>query len=268
MGNDKKTNLFIKMWEYFSTHRDILYITCIVVLSLILGYQCSRNSGLDNEVVRLENNIYAIRDTLTQYKDDNGRIIAERHAFQLTEKELRDSVSLLKTKNREYLSYINAHIGIRDTIEIPTYIDRPDTIYYADQGTIKFNRSDTFGKSKRELTVSIPYIFNDKLLTGTADVDMYHDIFVETMIEKDTKTGETYVRLISDYPYLSFNSGFGASILNSKSYERSLRKTKGIGIAVGPSIGMGWDMMNKNISPTIGVSLTIGFTYTPRWAQW
>ena len=263
--------MFYEIWNFLKSKRDIIYIVGIVIISLFLYHQCDRNTILDKEVHRLENNIYAITDTLTQYKDDNGRIIAEKHAFQLTEKELRDSVELLKIKNREYITYINSNIGIRDTIHVPTYIERPfeiDSTYYADQGVIKFNNYETFGKSSRELSISIPYTFDNKLVTGYADVNLSQNIFVESMLERDKKNGETFVRLISDYPNLRFNDGMGVVISNSTSYEKSLRKTKGIGIGIGPSIGMNYDLGNKKIIPTVGVNLTIGFTYTPKFLQW
>lgn len=261
-------NILKMFWKKITSKRDYIYIFIISIFSLLMIHQCNNNESLNKEVNRLENNIYAITDTLTQYQDENGKIIAEKHAFQLTEKELRDSVNLLKIKNREYITYINTHIGIKDTVEIPTYISRTDTIYYADKGFIKFDKYDIFGKSSRELHVSIPYYYDDKLYTDNANVSMKHDIFVESMIERNTKTGETFVRLMSDYPNLTFNSGMGVFVSNSKSYEKEIRKTKGIGFSVGPNVGLSYDMVNQKIVPTIGFGVTIGFNYTPKWTQW
>lgn len=260
-----------KIWKFLTSKRDYMYILIIILISLSLMYQCNRNSSLNTEVQKLENNILALNDTLTQYQDENGRIIAEKHAFILTEKELRDSINLIKTKNREYLTYINTQIGIKDTIEVPTYIERPiepDTTNYIDEGVIKFDKYDLFGKSSRELHVQIPYTINDRLNTGNAGVDLYQNIFVESMLERDKSTGETFVRLMTDYPNAVFNSGLGVLVTNSKSYEKSIRKSKGIGIGIGPSVGIGYDLTNKKIVPTIGVSVTIGFTWTPKWTQW
>lgn len=263
--------IFKKIWNFLTSHKNIIYIISIIILSCLLINQCNRNSTIHNEINRLENNIYAISDTLKQFKDENNNIIAEKHAFQFTEKELRDSIKLLKDRNREYLAYINANIGIRDTVKIPTFIERPfeiDSTYYTDKGVIKFNKFDAFGKSNREFSVSIPYSIDSTLHTGAADVNMYHNIFVESVLERDKKTGESYVRLVSDYPYLQFNSGNGIIVTNSKEYEKNTRKTKGIGIGIGPSVGLGYDMLNHKIVPTVGVSVTLGFTYTPKWLQW
>ena len=273
--------MFKKIWDNIIKYRDAIYIFIVFIVSLFLISQCNKNDSLNKEVNRLNNNIYALTDTLTQYVDENGRHIAEKHAFQLTEKELRDSVELLKIKNREYLTYINTNIGIRDTIEVPTYIDRVeyvdryfssiDTIYnenITDKGYIRFDKSETFGKSSRSLYVSIPYYCDSLLHTGNANVDLTQNIYVESMIDRDTKTGETFVRLISDYPNLTFNSGMGVVVTNSNSYEKSMRKTRGVGLAIGPSFNVGYDWMNKRVVPTVGVSVTLGFTWTPKWLQW
>ena len=208
-------------------------------------------------------------DTLRVYKDDLGRTVGEKHAYQLTQKELLDSIDLIRKKNREYLSYINTSVGIRDTFEVLTYINRTerDTIYL-DNGHITFNQSDVFGKSKRDVSLDIPYWVDTELHTGKGNLNINNDIYVESWLERDTKTGETYVNLRSDYPNLTFNSGMGVQVTNANDYYKQMRKTKGIGLAIGPSIGVGYDLMNKRFAPTVGVSLTIGFTFTPKSFQW
>lgn len=260
-----------KIWNFIVGKRDIIYIIGIVILFLFLTHQCERNTQLNNEVHRLENNILAVSDTLTIYKDKYNRTVGEKHAYQLTQKELMDSVELLKTKNREYITYINTTIGVRDTVEIPTYIERiiyNDSTTIKEQGIISFHKSDTYGKSSRSFDVSIPYTFNDSLTTGNASVDLYQNIYVESMIERDTKTGETYVKLISDYPQITFNDGMGVLVSNSVSYEKSMRKTRGIGLSIGPNLGVSYDILNRRFVPTIGVGITIGFNYTPKILQW
>lgn len=248
---------------------NLFCIMISVVLCSLLIRQCNYNGELKNEIARQNNNILAITDSLNQYKDELGRNVAEKHAFQLTQKELRDSIGLLKKKNIDYISYINTHIGTNDTIYEKTYIDRTlrDTAYL-DNGVITMTKNDTFGKSSRKVSLMIPYYVDTTLHTGDANIELNQNIFVESWLEKNSKTGETMVYLRSDYPNMTFNSGMGIVATTTPSYNKSMRKTKGIGINVGPQVGISYDLVNKRIAPTVGVGVSIGFNYTPKWLQW
>lgn len=248
-------------------YKDVIYILVIFIMGCWLMCECNRNDKLNSETIRLENNIKTLNDTLTVYVDENGRLNGERHAFQLTEDELCSRIDVLENKNREYLSYINTNVEIHDTITVPTYIERTIQENNNEQGIISFHKSDTFGKSNRTFDVSIPYSYNDSLIIGNAGVNMYQNIYLESMLERDNNTGETYVRFITDYQNTTFNDGMGVVVVNQKSYEREMRKNKGIGISIGPQIGLSYDLMNKRVVPTIGIGVSIGFNYTPKWTQ-
>ena len=74
--------------------------------------------------------------------------------------------------------------------------------------------------------------------------------------------------LKSDYPGLTFNSGNGIIASNGKQYEREMRKRNGVGLAIGPSIGVFYDSPSKTLKPAFGLSLTVGYTFTPKALQW
>ena len=74
--------------------------------------------------------------------------------------------------------------------------------------------------------------------------------------------------LKSDYPGLTFNSGNGIVATNSKQYEREMRKSNGIGLSVGPSMGIYYDRPTQTLKPAFGISITVGYTYTPKIFQW
>lgn len=260
----------LKVIEFLKKYRDLVYIALMIIFVLIISGQCSRIRNMDNELARQANNLLAATEELTNYKDELGRANAEKHAYQLTQKELRDSVGLLKQKNKEYLAYIGSHMNIKDTVTVETVIVKEVEIgtQLAD-GAIKFNKSDVFGKSSRTLSGSIPYKVTDNTLyTGGATVALDQDIFVEGWLEKNTKTKETFIHLRSDYPGVTFNSGMGIVAQPSKSYDRSVRKANGIGIAVGPNFSLGYDLSHQKLVPTVGVGVTIGYTYTPKLLQW
>lgn len=250
-----------KIWK------DIVYLVIIFMTSFILISQCKTNTSLNEEVSRLNNNIYAITDTLTYYIDNNNRLVAEKHSYILTQEELKGKIKSLEKKNRDFITYINTNIGVKDTIEIPTYIERE--ISYEDrnikeQGTINIDRNNTYGKSFNEFHISIPYSITDSLITYPATIDVLHNIHVESIIERDKK-GKTYIRLISDYPNIKFNTSDGyvvGDILN----KNIKNKRKGIGLSIGPTLGIGYDVINKRIVPTIGIGVMLGFNYN--LVQW
>lgn len=263
-----------KIWSYIKSidKTKLTYgilTAIIIVLGCLLLNQCNKNSTLNDEIKRQHNNILAITDTLKNCKDELGRSIAEKHAYQLTQEELRDTLNFEKKKNTDIISYTNATLAVRDTIYQTTYIDRTtrDTLYL-DNGNILVEKSDTFGKSSRDIKIDIPYIVDSQLHTKDATINLSQNIFVESWLERNSKTKETMVYLRSDYPNITFNSGMGIVSTTSPSYEKSFRKTKGIGINVGPQVGISYDMSNKKIVPTIGIGVGIGFHYTPKILQW
>lgn len=257
----------MKIFEFIKKYRDLIYIIILIVMVIIISGQCSKIDNLDNELDRQENNKKALTEQLVSYKDEIGRINAEKHAYQLTQQELRDSIGILKKKNMEYLSYINSNMNIKDTVKIETVIIREVSVN--DNGSISFAQKDNYGKSSRSISGKIPYEVKDnKLYTDKAEIGIDQNIFIEGWLERNTKTNETYIHLRSDYPDLVFNSGMGVVAENGHSYEKTMRKKNGIGIAVGPNIGLSYDFSSQKFIPTIGVGVTVGYTYTPRLLQW
>lgn len=258
----------MKFLETLKKYRDLIYIGVIIVFGIVVAGQCSRIKGLDREIDRQNNNQIALTEQITNYKDELGRANAEKHAYQLTQKELRDSIGLLKKKNQEYVSYINTNMNIKDTVKVETVIVK-EVDAQVEGGSIKLEKTDSFNKSSRSFSVNIPYNVNDNTLyTGEATFTLDQNIFVEGWLERNTKTNETYIHLRSDYPGLVFNSGMGIVADPSRSYDRSMRKTWGFGLAVGPNVGLSYDFFNQKFVPTVGVGLTIGLTYTPKLLQW
>ncbi len=259
---------FLEILGKLKKYRDLIYIGLLIAFGIIFSSQCSKIDRLNNEIDRQENNITAMTEQLTNYKDELGRVNAEKHAYQLTQQELRDSIGLLKRKNREYITYINTNMNIKDTIMVETVIIK-EVDAQMDGGSINVIKSDVFGKSNRSLFVNIPYNVNENtLFTGDAIIELDQNIFVEGWLERNVKTNETYVHLRTDYPGVIFNSGIGIVADSGKTYERSFRRSWGIGVAAGPNFGMSYDLINQKFIPTVGVGVTIGLTYTPKFLQW
>ena len=257
-----------KFLEILKKYRDLIYISIIIIFGIIFSGQCSRIDNLNHEIDRQENNKIALTEQIVNYKDELGRANAEKHAYQLTQEELRDSIDVLKKKNSEYVYYINTNMNIKDTVILETVIIK-EVDAQVEGGTIKLEKSDVFGKSNRSFSVNIPYNVNEnKLFTGDATFALDQNIFVEGWLERNTKTKETYIHLRSDYPRLVFNSGLGIVAEPSKKYEKDMRKSNGIGLSIGPNFSFSYDFINERFVPTVGLGITIGYTYVPKSFQW
>ena len=98
---------FLEILGKLKKYRDLIYIGLLIVFCIIFSSQCSKIDRLNHEIDRQENNRIALTEQIVNYEDELGRANAEKHAYQLTQEELRDSIGLLKQKNKEYLSYIS-----------------------------------------------------------------------------------------------------------------------------------------------------------------
>lgn len=262
-----------KTLDFILKIKDILWFAIVVIISLFLMSQCKSNNKMEREIDILTNNTYALTDSLHQYHDKLGNIIAEKHALQLTQDEMEKTIGELEKKNTEYVAYINASLNLKDTVYVEKVVFKDvvvDTLTKTEIGTIHLEKNDEFNKSKRYLSADIPYkvSYPSNLSIGSASFTLVQDIYVEGTIIRNNKTKETMLYLKSDYPSLTFNSGNGIVATNGKQYDLEMRKRNGIGLAIGPSVGLYYDNPTRTFKPAFGLTLTIGYTFTPKRFQW
>lgn len=261
-----------KALDFIVKIKDILWVVLVLIVSFSLISQCKSNNELEREVDILTNNTYALTDSLHQYQDELGNVIAEKHALQLTQEEMERTLGELKKKNMEYVAYIDANINLKDTVYVETVIKEVvvDTTKKIETGTIHLEKTDKFKKSQRFISANIPYTatYPSNLSIEEATITMAQDLYVEGTIVRNNKTKETMFYLKSDYPGVIFNSGKGIIATNGKQYDVEARRSNGIGLAIGPSIGAFYDNPTQSLKPAFGISITIGYTYTPRRFQW
>lgn len=262
-----------KTLDFIIKIKDVIWFVIVLSVLISLMSQCNSNNKMEKEIDMLTNNTYALSDTIQQYRDELGNTIAEKHALQLTQEQMEQTIGELKQKNMEYVAYINANINLKDTVYIKTVVYEDvviDTVNKTETGTMRLEKEDIFGKSKRNISASIPYrvSYPSNLTIGDASFIINQDIYVEGSIVRNNKTKETIFYLKSDYPGITFNSGNGIVATNGKQYDRELRKRNGIGMAIGPSLGIYYDRPTQTLRPGFGLSVTIGYTYTPKIFQW
>lgn len=266
-------NGLTKTLDFIIKIKDIIWIAVIVIISLFLISQCKSNNEMEREVDVLTNNTYALTDSLRHYRDELGNIVAEKHALQLTQEQMENTIGELRKKNSEYIAHINTIVGLRDTIYVERVVYKDvivDTLNKVETGTICLERNDIFNKSSRYISANIPYTvtYPSNLVINEASFTVNQDIYVEGTITRNNKTKETMFYLKSDYPGLTFNSGNAIVATNGRQYDREMRRRNGIGLAVGPSVGVFYDSPTQSLKPAFGLSLTIGYTFTPKAFQW
>ena len=266
-------NGILKAFDFIVKIKDILLVVLVALITIFLISQCNSKNELERDIEILTNNTYALTDSLIHYRDELGNVVAEKHALQLSQEEMGKTIGEVKKKNTEYISYINANIGVRDTVLIEKVVFKDvviDTLTKTETGVITLEKNDTFNNSKRFISASIPYkaSYPSNFVIDTASFIVNQDIFVEGFLTRNNKTKETMFYLRSDYPGVTFNSGNGIVATNSKQYEMEMRKQNGIGLAIGPSLGIYYDIPTRTLKPAVGVSIVIGYTFTPKVFQW
>lgn len=262
-----------KTLEFIVKIKDIIWFVIILIISIFLMSQCSSKNKLEREVDILTNNTYALSDSLLQYQDKLGNIIAEKHALQLTQEEMEKTIGELKKKNTEYVSYISTNLNLKDTVYIEKVLYKDviiDTINNTESGTIFLEKNDQFNKSNRYISASIPYKANypSNLVVTDGEFVVNQNIFIEGIITRNNKTKETMFQLKTDYPGVTFNSGNAIVATNGKQYDKDARRRNGIGISIGPSVGYYYFFPTQSFKPAVGFSVTIGYTFTPKALQW
>lgn len=234
---------------------QFILIAGLIILSGLLFRQCESTKDAKNEVTRLENNTLAYSDSLKITKDRYGNTIGEKRALELKLEEVKDSLEY--EKNKPPVTIVRTKTIIKDRIkEVPVVIN---------DSTISLDTTNVWGKSSRNLALSIPYAVNDnELSVGNADITLNQDIWLEASLLRDPDTKESFIKLKTDYPGVTFNNSQGILISGEDSgiegIEYNGRKTMGVGFLVG--YGYGWG--SERPVPIIGV----GLYYSPKFLQW
>lgn len=253
--------------EFLRKNSKFILYAILFVMALLLIRQCDRVSSYKKEKQRLENNLLALNDTLKNYKK-NGVTVAEMRALQLKYNELADSLKM--ERNKKPLTIIKYISTINDSLNLKPIVIR-DTVYkgqdVADRGVVKAFESKKFQKSSRSIDITVPYMVNRETglmeTTGNAIVKLDQDIWVEAYLYKDKKNF-TYLRLKTDYPSLTFNTGTAIEVLDDK-YDYKQRKQWGVGLGV--QVGYGVGMAGGRIKPTPYIGLGVSLNWNPRFLQ-
>ena len=238
----------------------MILLAAIAVLFMLLLRQCGKTNDAKGEVIRIENNHKALNDTIENYINENGNAAAEIRALNLTLSEVKEELDF--EKNKPPVTVIKTETVIQEKIvEVPVTVI--DTIIGEHNSALSFSSSSNWGKSFREIGVTVPYTFSvDSTLFGEATIDLKQNIWLTASLIRDNKTKELFVNLETDYPGTTFNSAKGIMIDQNNSAFKDLqlqnRKTMGLGLH------LGYGYSTEGPVPYIG----IGIHYSPKFLQW
>ena len=223
-------NTFLKYKGY------ILMGLALLITLIFLGISCSNNRDIRR---KYDINTRALTDTIEYYQTKSGKLAVEKsilqgdiHDLKELNEDLYKKVKDLEVKKPEQVVYVETEIvnEVHDT----TYIIDP---------SLSYQRKDfDFSNQFRTLTGFM------ELKDNTLGLNFIEDkVLVDyTLAIKDNK-----VFLTSSNPYVQYNEIQGISI--------PPRKKPKFSISVGPSIGIGYDIINKQPGIYAGLSVNAGY---------
>ena len=203
----------------------LIFVCC---LNLLLVHKLNDNTH------RYDNNVLALKDTIEYYQSKNNELVATKLAFEAElsdiknlNKSLYDEIKSLKTKSK-----VKSGITYSGVIENTPH----DTVYSIVPDTVSrcFLREFSFKNPYRELSGNILYANDSLKLKFSKDiVNFDYTIAID-------KKNNIYIK--SSNPYVKYNEISGFQLPEKKKR-----------FFIGPGINIGYDAVNKNFSPSIGI---------------
>lgn len=273
----------IAIYDFFTNpkNRTLLLFLTTVIFALMLFRQCGITTNVrdevekaNDEIERVENNLKASRDTITQFKVGESTWRAEKLGYTIKLSVLEDDyASLFKDfiyeKNKPPKTIIYTEFITKDSIiKVPVYITDGNSEY---DNHLTFSDSVNYsGNNYRYLNGIIPFNYNFKdsiIIPGNGTFNLSQGMNINLGLYKDKKTNAIGISAETDYPGVTFTKLEGAYILDdpkSRKLTREFRKQWSLGVSVG--YGIMYDIKNSEIRN--GPYLGLGLNYQPKFLQW
>jgi len=216
-------------------------LSLILVLALLgsiagFGTYFSKYSKMKKEY---DHNVHALSDTIKTYKGKNGQLVAEKAI-------LIGDIDLLKTTNENLSNELN-NMKVRNPSQV-VYVETEvinevhDTTFIIDR-TVPYQRKDfNFSDSFRQLEGYMELMDNNLGLNITKD---------RTFVDYTLAIKDGRVYMTSTNPNVQFNEIQGITIPSPKKPKFS--------IGIGPQLGVGYDILNKQPGIFAGVGVSANF---------
>lgn len=200
------------------------------------GMYYSKYSSMKKEYA---NNMHALTDTIETYKGKNGQLVAEKtllsgdiDLLKVVNEDLKNELNNMKVKNPSQVVYVETEV----------VNEVHDTTYIIDNQLPYQKKDFNFSNNFRQLEGFMELNDNNLGLNITKDIT----IVDYTLAIKDNK-----VYLSSTNPYVQYNEIQGLTVPKQKKPKFS--------IGIGPQIGVGYDLINKQPGVFAGIGLNASY---------
>lgn len=221
-----------EIWRQY--RKDIIFSVIIVILFIIT---CFAIRGCVENSRRNDNNILALTDSIHTYNDKLDELVAYKVLMEGDLKELRVANESLynKVKAMKIPGSTNTVVYMKGSTELPTH----DTTWVVSTDTMKnFTKEFSFNDKWHSLEGEVSYLHDSlDLKISRNEVNFDYTIGVNN---------KNQVYISSSNPYVRYDEITGLTLPKNK--------VKKFGI--GPYIGYGYDIKNKEWDTSIGISVT------------
>ena len=130
--------------------KNVLYIIIAGLIGVIIALSIGLNKK-NEDISIAEQNLLAANDTIKYYQLNNGDLLAEKYAYVLNEKNLRDQLNLTKQEVNDLKKKLNSDLTNISKIDSEIIFDT----LYIPSDTVKIINN----------TLNYKFSYNDKWLT-------------------------------------------------------------------------------------------------------
>jgi hypothetical protein len=260
----KTLEILKKIWEFVNS-KTFLFIIVIGVI-MFMAFILQQNNNLKNEIIRKEQNITALNDTIKVTKQKNGELQYSITSFITTEKELKETnkhlYDLVKQQEGKVISLANTIVELRqDSVSLSKALKENHEILSKINDSIfisNWSKNYVYDKNNFDL-INGRTMINFKTIN---DFTIQTDILSKkTQIDisfgyKMMDDKRLHVFIQSAYPGFTTKSLEGVYI-DGLTVPGSVNKRHWFtGLAIGPSLTYGYAFGQKKWIPLLGVSIT------------
>lgn len=227
-----------KVFTFIVNHlRDLVYIGVILLLLIFLSSAVRQCTQIKNEY---HNNIAALKDTIHYYKGKDGQLIAFKKSFETDMKTLK----LLNEDLYNQIQNMKPSGNVTSGSHFDGVIDngKHDTAYIVTHDTIGNGFSHDFAFNNKFRTLEGNVNYKDNIV----GVNLLKDeVYFDYTVAMDDKNN---IYVTSSNPFVKYKQISGFQVPKTKQKRWSL----------GPSVGVGYDIINKKPGVNVGISLNYG----------